>query len=204
MPYGDSQYGVNGFGEDSDTGDGGEEFQVDLMGYLPPFYRDYREMVGLQTTLGKDIGLLKRMSTDLLDEVFVGTSAEALHLWERDLGLQTDSSKPAPWRREVILSKLRGSGTTTKKNVIAAAATFSGGKVDVIEYPDEYRFVVQFIGTLGIPPNMAGFIQMIEQIKPAHLAYELLFTYTAWNMVEEETWASLGATSWNALRTYGG
>ncbi|GAD14194.1 hypothetical protein GBL_2411 [Geobacillus kaustophilus GBlys] len=83
-----------------------------------------------------------------------------------------------------------------------AAAAFSGGEVEVIEYPSEYRFEVKFIGVKGIPPNMAGFIDMLEQIKPAHLAYSFKYTYTVWDAVKSLTWAQVNTKTWNELKVY--
>jgi hypothetical protein len=106
--------------------------------------------------------------------------------------------------REQINAKLRGTGTTTRQMLIDTAAAFSGGEVDVIECPAEYRFVVKFVGILGIPPNMSGFIQMLEQVKPAHLTYSFEYTYTTWANLLSLTWGGATSKTWNQLRTYGG
>jgi len=49
---------------------------------------------------------------------------------------------------------------------------------------------------------MASFIEMIEDLKPAHLTYSLEYTYTWWNMLKEITWAQAGMGTWNDLRVY--
>ena len=100
------------------------------------------------------------------------------------------------------MARLRGMGAVGKNVLIRAAAAFSGGDVDVIEYPAEHRFVVKFIGTLGIPKNMASFIEMVEDVKPAHLAYTFEYTFTWWDKVKELTWAQAGMSTWDNLRTY--
>jgi hypothetical protein len=45
-------------------------------------------------------------------------------------------------------------------------------------------------------------IQIIEEIKPAHLAYEFVFSYTWWDSVKALTWESAHSKTWNELRTY--
>ena len=84
------------------------------------------------------------------------------------------------------------------------AEAFSGGEVDVIEYPEESKFIVKFIGVKGIPRNMQGFIDMLETIKPAHLGYEFKYTFTVWNHLTGLTWEQVNAMTWDELRVYEG
>ena len=49
---------------------------------------------------------------------------------------------------------------------------------------------------------MASFIEMIEDLKPAHLTYSFEYTYTWWNKLKEITWAQAGMGTWNDLRVY--
>lgn len=177
---------------------------TDLAQYLPDYYRWIREFQQITCTEGEEIDQLKSGIDELLDQFSIDTATWGLSLWESELGLAVDPTKPTEWRRERIKAKLRGAGTTTKQMIQNAAAAFSGGEVDVIEYPSEYRFEVKFIGVKGIPPNMAGFIEMLEQIKPAHLAYSFKYTYTVWNAVKNLTWNQATSKTWNELKVYEG
>lgn len=201
--YGKLLYGSSLYAE-SDDSKQSENRSVDLMAYLPEYYQQIRDFRELMKTAGEEIGLLWNESDSVLKQFFVTTATWGLDQWESELGLTNDPTKPIERRREIILAKLRGAGTTTKQMIIDAAAAFSGGDVDVIEYPAEHRFVVKFIGVMGIPPNMPGFIQMLEQIKPAHLAYSFEYTYTTWNMLIGLSWADAGMKTWNELKTYEG
>lgn len=202
MSYGAGVYGVIPLGGLDSEDSGMEVSPPDLMGYLPAYYHSLREMIELQGALSQELGEALTTAADLLRQFFVSTATWGLSWWEKELGLVVDPSMSSIWRREILLSKIRGHGTVTKQMVQETAAAFSGGDVAVIEYPDEYRFVVQFIGTLGIPPNMAGFIQMIERIKPAHLSCSFQYTYTAWNMLDSAVWSDFSSTTWNELRVY--
>ncbi|AEV17650.1 hypothetical protein GTCCBUS3UF5_3240 [Geobacillus thermoleovorans CCB_US3_UF5] len=175
---------------------------VDLFQYLPDYYHGIREFQQIMNTEGEELGRLETYVDQLLEQFSVSTATWGLSLWELKLGLEVDPTKPIEWRRERIKAKLRGSGTTTKQMIQNAAAAFSGGEVEVIEYPSEYRFEVKFIGVKGIPPNMAGFIDMLEQIKPAHLAYSFKYTYTVWDAVKSLTWAQVNTKTWNELKVY--
>lgn len=202
--YGSTLFGILAFGDDLESGADEEIAAPDLMQYLPSFYNRSRIMHSIQNASAEELGMLTYALDDILRQFFVQTATWGLSIWEQELGMPIDPSKPAARRREQIVAKLRGTGTTTRAMIVAAAAAFSGGEVDVIEYVDEYRFVIRFIGFLGIPPNMAGFAQMIEQIKPAHLACSFEYTYTAWNMLAGSAWSGLASKTWNDLRIYQG
>jgi uncharacterized protein YmfQ (DUF2313 family) len=140
---------------------------------------------------------------DFLKQFLTPTTATwGLAFWEQGLGLKTDISKSYEERREIIMSRLRGIGTIGRDVIKRAAEAFSGGDVDVIEYPAEHRFVVKFVGTLGVPKNMVSFIEMIEDLKPAHLAYSFEYTFTWWDMLKELTWAQAGTMTWSQLKEY--
>jgi hypothetical protein len=120
------------------------------------------------------------------------------------LKLQGTAANHMPAGEKLSWQKLRGSGTVTKEYIKAVATAFSGGEVAVIEYPKEYRFEIKFVGVLGIPPNMAGFLATLNDIKPAHLGYEISYTYTVWNMLLPLNWYTAGTRTWSQLRVYGG
>ncbi|MCO1603656.1 YmfQ family protein [Desulfosporosinus nitroreducens] len=174
----------------------------DLMKYLPEYYQGIREMKRLQETASDEMGLFLFAIDDVLSQCFVDSATWGLDYWESQLGLTTEVNKPIDRRRESIKAKIRGSGTTTKQMIIDTASAFSGGEVDVIEYPAEYRFEVRFTGVKGIPPNMPGFIQMLEQIKPTHLGYSFKYSYTWWDSLKSLTWNSVNLMTWNELRVY--
>ncbi|WP_135552619.1 putative phage tail protein [Paenibacillus cymbidii] len=202
--YGQPLFGTLAYGDNPDETNPPEIDAPDLMNYLPNYYADSRIMRSIQGAAAAELGSLRYALDAILAQLFVRTASWGLDRWERELGIDYDPSRPNEWRREIILAKLRGGSTTTKAKIVNVAAAFSGGEVEVIEYPDEYRFVVRFIGILGIPPNMAGFVDMLEQIKPAHLAYSFMYTFTTWSMISDLTWADAVSKTWNELRVYEG
>lgn len=202
MSYGNSLYSSLLYSADTNTADPGTAVALDLMYYLPDYYQGVQEMEELQAILGIGIGGLQADAIDVLNQAFVETATWSLGRWEVDLGLSSDPSKSPVSRREMIKAKLRGSGTTTPEMIQRTASAFSGGDVEVVEVPGEYSFEIRFVGTLGIPPNMAGLIQIIEEIKPAHLAYEFVYSYTWWATLQTMNWNTARAKTWNELRTY--
>lgn len=205
MAYGNQLYAAYIYGDLGADAETPEYTIPNLMKYLPWYYQDSREMTCLQGIVAEDIGALRNYAIpDLLKQFFVKTATWGLDYWENEFGIVTNRSNSYVRRREIILAKMRGSGTSTKERIKSVAEAFSGGEVDVIEYNDEYRFEVKFIGVLGIPPNMAGFLNMLDEIKPAHLGYSISYTYTVWNMLKPLIWNEAKTRTWNQIRTYGG
>lgn len=204
MVYGESQQGLRPYGSSMDVAEQPNSEKVQLIEYLPHYWSQIRDMVELQATLSEEVGQSWADHNDALRQWFVSSATWGLDDWEKELGLSTDISMTPEWRREIIIAKLRGHGTLTKQKLIDIASAFSGGEVDVKEYPSENRFVVQFIGVLGVPANMAGFVQTLEAIKPAHLSVSFIYTFTTWDMVSGLNWQQAGTRTWNQLRTYGG
>jgi len=202
--YGESQYGVLQFGEETIPDSDIELRAPDLMLLLPWFYKGNITMQELQNSASKELGRLYYHLEDFINQLFVDTATWGLSIYEKELGLITNPSLPYEERRELIKAKLWGRGTTTKQMIKDTAEAFSGGEVDVIEYPEESKFIVKFIGVKGIPRNMQGFIDMLETIKPAHLAYEFKYTYTVWNHLTDLTWGQANAMTWDELRVYEG
>ena len=204
MTYGAELYGKVLYGEVGTSITPPDENSPNLMDYLPTYWWGIRDMVLLQTSLAEEIGLSRSKINDLHQQSNISTATWGLSLWEQEFGLSTDPSMSDQWRREILKAQIRGHGTVTKTQLIAIASAFSGGEVEVIEYPSEYRFVVRFIGFLGIPPNMAGFISMLDKMKPAHLSYDFEYRFTTWDMLDSLTWEGASLRIWNQLKTYGG
>lgn len=204
MSYGTNLYGELLYSDSPASTTPTNSSSKKLMDYLPDYWWEIRDMVELQNTIEKEVGTLHASIEDVLKQCYVSTATWGLTQWEQEFGLSTDPSMSEQWRREIVLAQIRGHGTVTKDNLIDAASAFSGGDVEVIEYPDEYRFVIRFVGFLGIPPNMPGFISMLEKMKPAHLSYSFEYIFTTWDMLNHLTWQNTNTMTWSQLKTYGG
>ncbi len=203
--YGQYKYGEYRYGEEgSPHGPDIDKCNIDLMKYLPWYERKSEVFMGILGSIGKEFCILNYYIEDLEKQFFIDTATWGLSIYEKELGLKTNMSLTYEERREIIKAKLRGRGTTTKAMIKNTAEAFSGGEVDVIEYPSEYCFIVKFIGVKGIPRNMAAFIDMLETIKPAHLAYTFKYTYTVWGYLKDLTWGQAKGMTWGELKVYEG
>lgn len=150
---------------------------MSLIKYLPYFYKDCEEVSSIIHSENIETEKIKEVMSDLINQFFIDTATWGLELWENEFGLVTDKTKPYNERREALIAKKRGQGTVTKAMIKQVAESFAGGEVDVIEIPSEYRFIIKFVGIVGIPKNMKDFTNVIEEIKPAHLGYVFEFRF---------------------------
>lgn len=171
-----------------------------LREYLPQFWDEHAEVVAIQDGMEPAVADAWAARNGLLDQLNVSTATWGLERWERSLGLPTDVSQPVEFRRTRVLSKLRGQGTTTVAMIKNVAESFSNGAVDVLEHPGEYRFEIKFVGTIGLPPNMDDLTAAIEEIKPAHLAYDYIIIFRTWAQVRAYTWDELRAHTWDEIK----
>lgn len=203
--YGSNQYGLVKYAENTITPEDIEKYKIDLTKYVPMFIWENNDiMQAIYKSQGDELGSLLYCLEDLQKQFYIDTATWGLDLWEEEYGITTNLNYSYEQRREVVKAKKRGQGTTTKQMIKNVAEAFSGGEVDVIENTGPYIFTIQFVGVKGIPRNMQAFINMLEDIKPAHLAYEFKYTYTVWNFLREKklTWNNSKAKTWDQLKVY--
>ncbi len=198
--YGKSKYGTNQYASTINGEENQEKYYIDLIQYVPPFIASLEEMQEIYDTEGYEIGAAHEKSEDNAKQWYVSTATWGLALWENVYGIATNFSLSHEQRREIILAKMRGQGTTTVEMIKNAAEAFSGGEVEVVEDNGNYHFIVRFIGILGIPRNMQAFINMLEELKPAHLRYTFEYKYVIWNDLIPYIWEELEPYTWNGLR----
>lgn len=173
---------------------------MELMTLLPEYYKGNKTMEELQGILSTDINRLANNINTAIDQCFVNTATTLLSRYEKIYGIQVDVSKSNEFRRERIRAKIRGTGTVTKQMIENVAKSYSNGEVEVIENTADYSFKVKFVGTKGIPDNMADLTLTINEIKPAHLSFFFEYTYNTWNDVAGMTWDEASVYTWEELR----
>ena len=148
-----------------------------LIDYLPGFYHGSPEVQAIQQALEPEACRLRREREEFARQLVLLDADWGLEYWERALGIPVDVSKPPEFRRSRAASKLRGQGTATIGLLQNVAMSFANGQVDILEYPEQFRFEVKFTGVIGIPPNLDDLSDAIDEIKPAHLTYSYIILY---------------------------
>ena len=114
---------------------------------------------------------------DLLNQFSVNTCTWGLVLWEKFIGILSDSSKSLEERKARVLAKIRGQGTTTIeaiKNICNAYAD----NTEVVEHTSEYWFELLLESYNGFLTDIESLYNTITEVKPAHLGvkYKLIAT----------------------------
>lgn len=175
-----------------------------LLKLLPNYYQTSEVTKNVLDAHAYEIGLLDLQIEDIKAQLNIETATWGLVYYERNYGIKPDPNDTIQNRRDVVIAKMRGQGTITKTMIKLTAEAFSGGEVEIIEHNDESYFVIKFIGTKGIPTNLNTFKETLDEIIPAHLGYEFEYTYTVWNMVQNQglIWNDLHPKTWDQLKTY--
>lgn len=110
-------------------------------------------------------------------------SGWGLALWETAYGIPVDTSLPENTRRARILAKIQGLGMTTVQKIQSVAEAFSDSPVTVVEEYGEYTFVIWYTDTVGPLEDLAGLAAIINELKPAHLAWRVAYRKTQDSMI---------------------
>lgn len=207
MNYGLAKYGADLYGEYS-------KYLIDIREEdVPHYLRPYLPRKELYNAkVFKDVYRSQEMELyvlyyclkDLLQQCNVDTTTWGLEYWEQVFGIVTNLNYSYEERREVVKAKKRGQGTCTKSLIKNVAEAFSGGECRIIENTAPYTFTIQFVGVKGIPKNMDGLKQAINDIKPAHLVYDFKYTYTSWEYLDSKnlSWENAEALTFEELEIY--
>lgn len=152
-----------------------------LMDYLDDYYSTSNLMNSLQRANAYELARINYIIDDIANQFAISTATWGLDLWEFEYGIETDHSKSYEQRREILKSKRRGHGTTTKAMLKNVAEAYSNGEADIIEVFEHYRFIIKFIGSMGIPAQLDELDKIIRQIKPTHLAHSYEYSYLTWD-----------------------
>ncbi|GGI44375.1 hypothetical protein GCM10008018_06790 [Paenibacillus marchantiophytorum] len=174
-----------------------------MLNALPSLYEDVYEMRVLMETDGQEMDLMTSKIKEVLDQSTIDLATWGLDYWECFLGIKTESGKPLDQRRSVIKSKIRGTGTVTLSLLKRVAEAYDNGQVDVTEESSNYKVIIKFVSTHGVPANLADIEKALLDIMPAHLVIEFVFSYLSWGAFDTHrfTWGSLSAMNytWDQL-----
>ena len=172
--------------------------------YLPAYYKNSAVMRDILDSLEIELESLKKETCLTEDAFFVLLSDYTISRHESDVGLSADISADLETRRSRILSRLRGTGTVTKTMIKNVANSFVNGEIDIMEYASQYMFAIKFISKKGVPYNLNDIKSVIEEIKPAHLAVDFIFTYRLWQDVLEKLsdWQTVRQNTWDWILSF--
>lgn len=155
-----------------------------MFDYGPKMYEELVESVAIIETEATEIELLHSRIADVLNQFNVESSTWGLKAYEFDVGVTTNVNKPIDQRKSVVISKLRGAGTTTKELIESVSEVYSHTDVEVTEDNPHYNVIIKFVGRYGVPPNMDDLERLLREIIPAHMIYTLVFMYVTYDKLK--------------------
>lgn len=123
-----------------------------------------------------------------------------LRAWENAYGV-TPVSDSDTERISAVRAKMRAGGILTPAALVRIMASYHRGTVKVEERFSEGVFALLFTDQRGAPVNIQEISNMLDALKPAHLAYEYIYEYLLIGEAEKMTLAELSALT---LDNFGG
>ena len=169
-----------------------------MLGYLPPFIRKSKIFLQIMQVEGLQFDQLLSDMNGVMAQMSIDTATWGLAIYERELGLPVNPSKPLAERRSVVKSKLRGTGRVGAMLIKIVADAYTNGEVEV---SFNGKIIVTFTSVKGIPPNIQDVYAAIEEIKPAHLDVNYVFLYNTHQVLSSYTHGQLADYTHGQLRT---
>lgn len=171
---------------------------MSLINKLPSFYDNYITKP-IQDSFTVEANLMNDKVEKTLEQFFVDSATYGLDYWEKMLGISKNNND-IQTRRENIKAKMRSRGTTTVSFIKNICEAYSNGEVDIIVNHSDYSFVIDFIGTIGIPRAFAELDKTINEIKPCHLAHSYRFNYNTHSNLANYTHEQLANYTHDEMR----
>jgi len=159
-----------------------------LIEYLPSFMQNSNIYKSIFEADEVEIIEFEDAIEDLEKQLNIDTATWALEIYEKDLGIETDSAKPYSERREVVKSKERGTGKVDADLIKKVADAYANGDADVTF---DGTVNITFTSVYGTPENISDLEKVIKEIKPAHLDYILIYLYFSLANIEAMTLSQL-------------
>ena len=171
---------------------------MSLINKLPSFYDNYITKP-IQDSFTVEADLINDKVEKTLEQFFVDSATYGLDYWEKMLGISKNNND-IQTRRENIKARMRSRGTTTVSFIKNICEAYSNGEVDIIVNHSDYSFVIDFIGSIGIPRAFAELDKTINEIKPCHLAHSYRFNYNTHSNLANYTHEQLANYTHDEMR----
>lgn len=143
-----------------------------LLSYQPDYYKNSKVIDNINNANAIELTKIQEKIINTLNQFFLMDSDTSLDHWEKDFGIATNNNLSIDERRKKILSKLRGLGTSTIDQIKSMCLSYVKD-ANVIENNADYSFTIELISNTGFPAFIMNLLEILEEIKPAHLRLNL-------------------------------
>lgn len=153
----------------------------ELLSMYPGFYREIYEMQEILKAEGKLYDGLKSDIQQVFFDQFVDyADSETVAVYEKIIGIETDTNKSLDERRRVVKAFLTGSGKLSAASIKSLIGSYTQGAVqcdlDKINAGDNFHtLIITAERGGGDTINLSDITELIEKKIPSHIKYELSF-----------------------------
>lgn len=170
---------------------------VDLTTYVPAFIYGMADPAGFFEAAGYEEMRLRDAVDDLVLQNLPSTATWSMALWAQIYGVTGEDNDAI---LAAILDKMTSRLTCTPALIKQYALSLTGEEVSIEEDFANYSFTITFIGCLGEPDGIDAFKSRLATIVPAHLTYEIAYSYNSWDDAAAITWEDAAAYTWESIR----
>lgn len=144
-----------------------------MLDSVSPIYGQNKVMLAIYEAVGREAEATETIIDEIALQLFPQTATWGLKYWEEALSIPVNESLTLENRRTKILVKMQTRWPVTKQRMEAIINNFITSKNAYIqEIYEEYMFKIH----IPLPDERIYYrdlIETVEEVKPAHLAYEV-------------------------------
>lgn len=179
------------------------DYLTDMTKHLPRYERTSTVIREILKASDRELRNNEQKLEVVERNIFISKAIEMLPIFERDIGIENTAMLNYQQRREQIIARnIASFGQTVEETIIAVAAAFSNGEVEVNKTDVPGIYEIKFIGTKGIPNNIEGLQKSVDIIAPGHLQFNYIFTLNAWEFLRNKTWGGISDMTWGEIKTW--
>lgn len=156
---------------------------ISLKELINKLHKDERESKFTQNIFGAVYDKLLKVNDfvgQLKKEFFFDTMTISLKAYEKLLKIVPSVNATIEDRRSAIRAKWRANGKNSMKLIIDVCNSWKNGEIEATFTGGKYQ--LRFVGAYGVPSDFNALISMLEEIKLAHIGYNILFK---WLLIED-------------------
>lgn len=175
-----------------------------LLSYAPPLYRDSKLWESMMRGEAKEFEKIEAILEDISKQLLVDTATWGLAYYEDELGIKPSVRDTLTQRRNKVKAMMRGGGTFTHDRLEQVVKAYVDEAEIRYDITNQF-FTITIIRPLGVPKLDTDLRQAVDQLKPAHIGFAVIYTYMSWGSLKQfaPTWGALKQKrlTWEDVRT---
>lgn len=140
-----------------------------LLSYLIPDIQEVRHFKEITAAEAPEFEKLEADLEDLNNQFFIDTATWGLSVYEKELRLTIRPNKSLEERRSIVKAKWRGTGKVDAEMIKTIVEAYTRSKSSI---GFDGRIKIRF-SNQSVTLNMEDMFNSIEDVKPAHLGYDV-------------------------------